>query len=477
MGTKQMDENKFKVLNDEAVGYFRAKQYSEAMAKDIVLLALYEGMDSPEVPPKNHLICLGRILTSTYKIHGEKIAYNDKDLLEKEEGYYDRYMKVIQSVSKEEIAPNVVLSLFTDRLSFHLPWEEQDSEVLESVAVKFQDMLHEFLEKAKGQVSKRELCDRWMQVLEKVRRNVVRSGFHKMVFFLAESFLPLLEGSAEFAYLRSSVYNLLADTAYFFPEQNTTDQERFSLVQGYLEKSLESDPDSQFAKTMGNNIRRLETTSLQIRGFRHDTRSRIAKISRYLDHFKLLEGEAAEQNIAAIRAEVEVLQALADLHEISGNIEGALSYDNSVEEDIAPFIEQHISVLNESFSRAPIKRIGMPRKFRFWRGPMGVVLQNLVANTDEAYGRRKMALPEYPCEFIVDYEKSKVVYRDFAGGIQIAGDIFEPYVSEKGVFSDRGLGLPQAATAMRAQGYKLIFKAHNQPAGGAEFIMEFIAEV
>ena len=213
MSTEEMKEDPFATLGQKALSYFKAHNYSEAMAINKQLLVKYEEADPSEITPKDRLVCLWRILTSIHSLYKDMEGSHSKDQIKEEQSYYERYMEVIQSVPQTEIVPDVILTLFSNRLSFLLPWEETDPDTLNRVATQLQTMLAEYLEKTQGRVLKRDLCDRWMQVLEKVRRNVGRGNFHKMVFFLAESFLSVLGEDKDFAHLRSSVYNLLADTA------------------------------------------------------------------------------------------------------------------------------------------------------------------------------------------------------------------------------------------------------------------------
>ncbi len=116
---------------------------------------------------------------------------------------------------------------------------------------------------------------------------------------------------------------------------------------------------------------------------------------------------------------------------------------------------------------------GKNRPWDVCPGYVSLVFENLLKNSIEAYGRNDIALPEKPVEVTIYYEHMKIEYKDFAGGIDLSvGNIFEPYSSSKGVYTNNGLGLAQAKTAMEVQHYGIEL-GEEQPENGALFILDF----
>ena len=69
---------------------------------------------------------------------------------------------------------------------------------------------------------------------------------------------------------------------------------------------------------------------------------------------------------------------------------------------------------------------GESSEWTFWPEYTALVFENLMKNSVEAYGRNSIDIPESPCEIRIFYQDKKIEYLDFAGGIDLAGDIFEP---------------------------------------------------
>lgn len=117
---------------------------------------------------------------------------------------------------------------------------------------------------------------------------------------------------------------------------------------------------------------------------------------------------------------------------------------------------------------------GVEQAWFMWPGLVRLTVSNLIANAKDAYRRRANPISTAPVWFDIDYTARLVVCRDEAGGVKqgLEHMLFEPYVSEKGVFMNVGLGLPQARMAMHVQGFDL-YLAPNQPSHGAAFLLDF----
>jgi signal transduction histidine kinase len=147
----------------------------------------------------------------------------------------------------------------------------------------------------------------------------------------------------------------------------------------------------------------------------------------------------------------------------------------------APVREAWASLDPARLAREVVAQLGLPEacvrvegKPQLWelaRDYVALALDNLLRNAIEAYARRGLPVPEPPVEVCVRYGCGEIRVRDRAGGIDPKlGDIFLPYVSEKGIRQNAGLGLTQAREALDLVGGRLEL-AGVQPEGGAEFVM------
>lgn len=422
---------------------------------------------------KAYLIGLARVMDCIWEDMQGETPSDLNDLCKEHGEYFNRYLQYLDKTEKEQIAPDVPLSIFAQRLQMLLKspcitCEEERKESRQAM----RDCFTALLEKSKGKVDRKKMVDRWLEVMESVRRDVGRKDLVTAIKTLALALLEELGETPQNASFRCAVYKLLADTVYFFPEANQDSSAVYAEVRGYLKEALKNDPGDVFASAMQKNVRQIETTSLQIRGFQHDLGSRFARISEVLGKALETASEGVRPSLDYLNKEMYVLQGLADLSVMSGDRIGRVSWDKGLDGFIDDFLWDAIKY--HGWKREDVLSTTGPRTlWRLWPGFLNVTLSNLVRNSLDIYGRRNLPLPEKPCVFDVDYARRRVYCHDFAGGVKIEGDIFEPYVSDKqGITSSRGLGLVQARNAMRVQGYDL-YLAEKQPADGAVFVMDF----
>jgi signal transduction histidine kinase len=269
--------------------------------------------------------------------------------------------------------------------------------------------------------------------------------------------------------------NLIADSVYFFPETGVAAQQRWAEVERYLKDSLAADPGNLFASEFLANIAQVRNTSAQIRGFLHDLNSHIGGVKVRISELRKITAGSAEAELE-LDALSDAIQTLLSIATLTLSIEGKKPEEPPAEdledEDVAQVVSRAAELLG--FKNVDVSYTGIPAKWPMWPALVRLAIGNLIRNADEAYHRRGKGYSGCPVSFFVDYVKKHVFCEDNAGGITpgLESTLFDPYVSEKGVTSNVGLGLSQARSAMLVQGFNLTLPC-DQPRGGARFLLDF----
>jgi hypothetical protein len=304
--------------------------------------------------------------------------------------------------------------------------------------------------------------------IDRQRRRFGRADHARRASELALALVDAIGNKPGFEIHAAAVYDQLADLAYFFPLPDEDERQRFQRVTGHLNEALERNRDDQFALTLKKHVERVAATDLQVRRFEHDTQTRLGNIHARLD--KLERRVPADSPLTpallALRREFHGLTVLGKI--IQKQQPGRADWHSVDPADLVlPLLRER------GWPEACLQRTGSPRHWMLCSAFVTIALDNLLRNTVEAYGRARLTPPDCPCLITVDYAGHTITLRDWAGGIDPSlGDVFQPYVSAKGVHCNSGLGLTQAREALRVQSDSFTLRlTEPQPEGGAEFQM------
>lgn len=421
---------------------------------------VYEELSCDEAMLKTRLICLARIMDCIWE--KKKDAVNNDELTElvsEHHGQYTLYLKYLAKTPPKDIGSDVVLNTFGQHLHILLSEQEFSGNYNQSALVSCYD---DIKSACQGKVQDKEIYEKWFSVIKEVSLEVHRSKLLESVETISGALLSLLPDSEEYRALKCAVFNLLANTALFFPTE-TDPRAIWKAVEEYLDKALGLVPGDIFAGTMRKNVRMLRMTNHQIRGFQHDINTHITRMYEWAKKIDDTNHYPSPKDM--ILSGIDALEGLANLAK-----QGNLSTDDCKRTDVAKLLEEIVV-----YHKLPPSVVCIEGQAQAWfisTGLVHVAIANLIKNSLEAYDRRCLPRPEKPCCIKIFYSDNKIIYSDFAGGITLEGDIFEPYMSEKGIHGDRGLGLTQARSAMRLQEYDL-YLDQVQPAGGAAFVLDF----
>ncbi|HRZ84220.1 MAG TPA: hypothetical protein P5069_17355, partial [Candidatus Hydrogenedentes bacterium] len=249
---------------------------------------------------------------------------------------------------------------------------------------------------------------------------------------------------------------------------------RWGEVERLLKDALEADSGNRFAREMLKHLYSVRNTSRQIRGFMHDLNNRTANLAALAGRLAdMAAGVAGAGEIRAqIALETENIASITRLVNLEG--EGMVAPPSKQQEcrDVADVLRD--AGTSAGFPSVEIRTSGNPVLWGMWPALVRVAAINLLDNAREAHARKNLPLAGAPAWFEVDYDRKTVRCVDRAGGVApgLRNALFEPYVSEKTVQVNVGLGLPQARLAMRAQRFDLRLD-ENQPPEGAAFVLDF----
>lgn len=377
----------------------------------------------------------------------------------------DAYLRQLEKTPLEKLAPDRLKDCFNLVLRFHL-----EVSPVEDIAQRARDSYRAFAERTGSKVTNDDYLQVAVSLMERERRNFSRADHAQRATKLAEAVLGELGDDDRYRNHRAAIYNLLADLAYFFPLSSETDNERYRRVNGYLERALQASSQDDFARTFKRHIDLFASRTLQVKRFGHDTKNRLANLRQLLGRLQAQargEGEM-QQTILAMQREIRAVSLLGRLIEREQPARGDWQQVDPAEL-VRPLLQER------GWPDACLQRVGEPEPWLLCPDYVRIALENLLRNTTEAYGRRHIEPPEQPCRITIDYRARTISVRDWAGGVDTSlGDVFEPYVSSKGVRTDTGLGLSQARIALDVQDPSFnIALSPEQPPQGAEFRLHF----
>ncbi|OQY11514.1 MAG: hypothetical protein B6I30_06605 [Desulfobacteraceae bacterium 4572_187] len=374
----------------------------------------------------------------------------------------ERYFSELEEVDITTLAPEPFLDYFGLTINFSLI-KDAPEDIQASVSESF----NRFVLATAPKMKKEEYLAIWVREIDKERRNFGSPDHIERTIKLAKALLLEIDGNEDMKAYRIAVNRILADVVYFYHSEGTKESDRAREAITYLESVLVDSPKDLHAESFKKDINKFSETSLQIHRFHHDSNTRLGSMHVLIEKIiNKCPGDAPYySDILGLNRQLSALRAITML---AKDKQPATDDWQKIDpaEIIFPLIHER------KWPKHCVIRDGEPSEWTVWPEYTALVFENLLKNTVEAYHRRLMDIPGIPCEIRIFYNDGKIEYRDFAGGINLAGDIFEPYRSSKGVVSDTGLGLTQAKKAMELQNYRIIL-ANRQPENGALFIIDF----
>lgn len=304
------------------------------------------------------------------------------------------------------------------------------------------------------------------KTLFEVRLESGSSETMQCVQILAELYLEITnEHSDTYRAERSAMMNMLADMVYFFHGYGEQSEEK---ARALLEESIHINPGDKFAERRLKDITRRQMVDEQIRRFNHDVNNSMGGLLSTLE--KLKDMITTENLNPLIEEQVQ-------------HIENGLRHIKGIHrfvQDQQPDFSIHrlidvIKPLQASFPHAQLKITGdLETKVELDSAYLRLALNNLLINAMEAYSRKNIPETERRVDVIIEKTDRFVLMhiKDHAGGIEpsLRMDIFNKYVSSKGIKGKTGLGLYNAREAIERMNGTLEM-ASQQPESGSHFII------
>ncbi len=250
---------------------------------------------------------------------------------------------------------------------------------------------------------------------------------------LIHFFFDLTQNADDLDRSRSNLFLLLSELAYSDPEAE--DQNYYFLTRravDFLDKSLEAYPGNSFAHTRRSQLIDSLTVQEQLHRFDHDVNSKISSLTSLVDRTRKKAPDMKEPVIME-----QVIRDMEVILSLSRN-QGPEPEDVDLKEFFKTLTSWSPVTISVSFE-------GEAKLWLSDRGYLKIIFENLILNSKEAYERRNIPVPDPAVTIDVDYDRDTVTFKDFAGGIPEDllrnNRVFDPYVSEKGVAQNTGLGL------------------------------------
>ena len=391
----------------------------------------------------------------------------DREVFKKEfQENLDQYLSDLQKTDIGTIAPTPTMRVFSLTVKYFIA-----TATLDQLALSVSHYYNAFVKVSGDKVKPYDYLRLWNQEINDERAASSRSDHNKRAEILAEELLKMIGDDDAFKEFRAAANKILADLVYFFQTDTLSDGERFRKAIQYLDEVLKDRPNDSGVIHFKAHIIKVETATLQIRRFGHDTNTRLGNINASVSEcLKQCPKDSPEfPLLRTIAKEIQSLRAVAKL--IVGEKGQQIAPEQWEKVCIGELVK---GLLQErQWPLTCIQTTGKETTWEIYPPMISLVFENLMKNTVESYGRRGITVPEQPCLISINYKEKVVSYGDYAGGVDPKlGDIFEPYRSSKGVYDNVGLGLPQARKAMEVQGFRIVLANHQLP-GGTIFELDF----
>ena len=448
----KMDSKAF--YKDECLRVYKERNYPEARK---LLIRFFE-----DYKPDTKQRIIARLAMATSLIECLQNCDSPENYATEFNNHLEKYLSELKEVDITGLAPNAFLDYFALTIKFSLIMD-----IPGNIQTKVLGYFRCFVEITSPKMQEKDYLDIWVGEIDNERRNFARPDHIERSIILAEALLGEIEKKENLKEYRVGVNKILADVIYFYHFATSREGDRAKKAIAYLNAVLEDSPNDLYAETFKKDINKFSETSLQIHRFHHDSNTRLGSMHVLAEKItgKCPNTESYYADILGLNRQLNALRAITMLvKDKQPAVDDWQTLDPA--QMLSPLVKER------KWPEHCIISKGESSEWIFWPEYTALVFENLMKNSVEAYGRNSIDIPEFPCEIRIFYQDKKIEYLDFAGGIDLAGDIFEPYRSSKGVVSDAGLGLTQARKAMELQNYKINL-AQSQPENGVLFIIDF----
>ena len=245
----------------------------------------------------------------------------------------------------------------------------------------------------------------------------------------------------------------MAEIVYNDPQQSSHDYIVLTKkAVYYLDKSIQTYPQNQFAKKRKLQLRDSLTIHEQLQRFDHDVSSKISTLNSLIRIMQKKSNKFKE--LGYMKSIIQDIQIILDL-----------SKDETPEAEDVDLVD-FIKKIKHSFE-IPIsfKIKGEANTWVSNKGYLKVILTNLIKNSREAYARNKIKPPTPAVKITINFKDNLIKIKDWAGGIpeKLLRDnkLLEPYVSQKGIAQSTGLGLSLVQKACNKLEFSLLFESEQ----------------
>lgn len=448
-----------KSLRSEALELQRHKNFSAACEKFTLILNHTNVDENRYRDVNNVLVCIYNLIKRVEK-------KEDREHLFKEfEKYVNEYLSLAQRYDTTSWANNILedlLEYIIDVGLIHYTENPNDFDGQRNQLTQWLDKhVVSFINQLKID-EKREtklFYDVVLRAIFKERANFERQGHDYQnvanTRTLGVFFLRLTADVENISRSRSSVYLLFSELVFNDPEQ--VNQDYYLLMRRaveFLDKSISEFKENHFARKRREQLNISLMIQEQLHRFQHDVNSKISTLNSLIRKIKRKAPELKES--------MEMERIMSDIGVILNLSREENSIPGFEEVDMPSFFEQ---IRKESRLNLEIDVHGEKKVWLSHRATLNMIFENLIKNSREAYERRQITPLEPAMLIQADLDAGVIKVQDWAGGIRedLLSDkrLFEPYVSEKGVATNTGLGLGLVKKACRILGLEINFQVEN----------------
>lgn len=449
-------DSNFQQLRNQALNELRNKEFPQACEKFAKILNQTGDDESRYRDVNNILVCIYNII---------KVG-NSTQLFDKFNEYVNEYIRLSRQWDTTSWANNILEDLleyiidvglihFTENRDEFAVQREGLTQWLDDHVVRFINVL-----KIENKRENKLFFDVVLRSIFKERANFERRGHDYQnvanTRTLGEFFLKLTTGVENVSRSRSSVYQLFSELIFNDPEQ--VNQDYYFLMRRaveWLEKSVLEFGQNHFARKRKEQLNVSLTIQEQLHRFQHDVNSKVSTLNSLIRRIN--------KKTPDMKEPVEMERIISDIRVILNLSRDESDIPDPEEVDFEAFLKQ---LRDESPLEIAIAAQGENRVWLSHRGYLNVIFENLIKNSREAYERNCITFPHPAICINADFDAGVITLQDWAGGVRedlLRDDrLFEPYVSDKGVAQNTGLGLSLVKKACRILGFNICFQSEKE---------------
>ncbi len=450
-----MDIEKVKKTKDDALNFFRAKDYKNAIStyKEIDL-----DRDLTTLFDKRNAV--NTLFTSYSKLY---LQNSDDRYFTSADKYCMKYLELAISDKNnlKSWAENILESFIGNLIQIYVEKFEDNQSVLK---LKLESMLKRFIEIFED-VFEHIVFNQFILEIYKERQNYKDNRVHiKNAENLSEIFLELSKNVTNLNKERSSIYVLLSDLKYFSGESNKEVID-IDAIQ-YLNSAIKEDPNNRFANDRKSEISKMRDAREQISKFKHDAGSRLGLIkTKVLD---LSKKYGDDSNILKINNLVDEWRA--DFSIVNG--ENPPKDDVDIKKLFLYIKDKFLTDESDKNIEIEFKIFGKKRDFVSNFYNLVTIFDNLIKNSIEAYSRN--GINQKKVEISFDFDSFEFKIFDSAGGVKEEflkdNQLFELYKSSKEIKMSSGFGLNNVKNSVERLGGEIKVESSN---GCTTFTIKF----